>query len=385
MMRRDKRLWAFRLALFAIGSLSIASLLLYFFGVSTFVMLSTVLISVEFAGLVALTLYAWRRNWTEATRLLLGGLWAGCLATLAYDIVRIPIIHSGIPVFKAISYFGTVLLEVEHPTPTSELLGWTYHFSNGVSFALMYVALAASPGPITAVLWGLLLEGAMLLTPYAEVFGYQRDARFMAITIGSHAVYGYALWLGLRSFGAGGKLLDPRWIAVGLLAVPIGLSATAVDFNARFAPRIPKSPPPYIGPHLYTVWNVPEPDRVAVIWTMKRFVDRDAVFQFIEPFEKTKFGKPFDMPEASVRRSGTQSATQILVAEQNLEDAKVGALARMTGLTEVTPWMLASDPDAGALAERLRRTADANCGKRLSAACLPAVLNDLDAWYQLER
>jgi len=57
----------------------------------------------------------------------------------------------------------------------------------------------------------------------------------------------------------------------------------------------------------------------------------------------------------------------------------------MTGLTEVTPWMLASNPDAGALAERLRRTADANCGKRLSAACLPAVLNDLDAWYQLER
>lgn len=381
MMRLDRRLWAFRIALFAVGSLSIGSLLLYFFGVSTFVRLSTVLISIEIVALAALTWHAWRHGRTDTLRLLLGGLWAGSLATLAYDVVRIPIIHSGIPVFKAISYFGTTLLAVERPTPASELLGWAYHFSNGVSFALMYAALAVSPGPLTAVLWGLLLEGAMLLTPYAEVFGYQRDARFMAITIGSHAVYGCAIWLGLRRFNASERLLEPRWIVLGLLAVPIGLSATAVDFNVRFAPKIPASPPPYIGPHLYTVWNVPEPDRVAVIWTMKRFVDRDAVFHFIEPFETVTFGRPFDMPEASIRRSGTQSATQVLMFERHLDGAKLGALAQMAALTEITPWMLASDPDAGALAERLRRTAETSCGKRLSAACLPSVLSDLDAWY----
>jgi hypothetical protein len=377
-------LLAFRIALFALGSLSIGSLLLYFFGIATFVTLSTVLISVEIVGLIGLTWYAWSHKKTDATRLLVGGLWAGCLATLAYDVVRIPIIHSGIPVFKAISYFGTVLLGVDRPTASSEFLGWTYHFSNGVSFALMYVALAGGrPGPATAVLWGLLLEGAMLVTPYAEVFGYQRDLRFMSITIGSHAVYGYVMWLALRSFGSGGKLLDPRWIIAGLLTVPIGLSATAVDFNSRFAPKIPQSPPPYIGSHLYTVWNVPEPDRVAVIWVMSRFVERDAVFYFIEPFDKPKFGKPFDLPEAQIRRTGTQSATEGLVADHHLRnDPKLAALAHMTELTEITPWQLASDREAGWLADRLRTTADTKCGKRLSSSCLPALLSDLDEWYR---
>ena len=55
----------------------------------------------------------------------------------------------------------------------------------------------------------------MLLTPYAEVFGYQRDGRFMAITIGSHAVYGFVLWLGLRYYGRLGHgqsiLAVPCW------------------------------------------------------------------------------------------------------------------------------------------------------------------------------
>src|SRR5262249_31237096 len=141
-----------------------------------------------------------------------------------------------------------------------------------------------------------------------------------AISISSHAVYGLVIWLGLRSFLDGRERPAAGWLAAGLLAVPVGLGAMAGDFNLRYAPKIPMSPPPYIGPHLYTAWNVPEPDRVAVIWLMQRFVDRSATFQFIAPFEKVKFGKPFDIPEADVRRSATQSATQVLVAERRLKD-----------------------------------------------------------------
>jgi len=354
---------------------------LYFLGVARFVDVCTALNALEGVGLASLTLVAWRHPWVEAKRLLAGGVVAGCIATVAYDIVRVPIVYSGIPVFKAITYFGTVFLGVDRSTPLSEVIGWAYHLSNGVSFALMYAAIAPRPGPVSAVLWGLSLEAAMLLTPYAEVFGYQRDLRFFAITIGSHAVFGLAMWLGLHAFDAKDRF-GRGWLTPAVLAVPVGLTIMAADFHRLYAASLPQSPPAYIGAHLYTVWNVPEPDRVAVIWIMKRFVDRDATFHFIEPFEAIKFGTPFDVPEARVRRSGASSATQVLIAIENLRDPRLDRLAHMTALTEVTPWMLANDSEAGALAGHMRSVAEVSCGRALTNQCLLTLLLDLDDWHR---
>lgn len=369
---RPPRLW-----IFALASLSIGSLLLYFLGVASFAALSTLLLTLEAAGLVLVA-----RN-REARTLLAAGLWAGLLATFAYDIVRVPIVQSGVPVFKAISYFGTTLLGVERPTVASEAIGWAYHLSNGVSFALMYAALVPRPAPVTGILWGLLLEGVMLLTPYAEVFGYQRDSRFLTITIGSHAVYGLVLWLGLRSWT---RLPKPRpALAAAALCVPLSLAAMSWDFSSRYSRKIPLSPPPYAGPELYTTWNVPEPDRILVIWALLRFVEPSARFHFIEPFEKLRLGKPFDVPEAAIRRHGLQSATQHLIASRKLpQDArleKLQRLARMTNFTEVSPWMLAADPESGRLAEKVRALAETHCGKALSASCLPALNAAIDTWF----
>jgi hypothetical protein len=370
----------FRVLLFFAGSLSVGSLLLYFFGVATFSLLCLSLSAVEIGILAFLTWWAWSQNWLRARRLLISGLWAGLLATLAYDLVRVPIVHGGVPVFKAISYFGTALLGKDRPTVASEFLGWSYHLSNSVSFALMYAAIMLRPGVVTAVLWGLVLEGVMLITPYAEVFGYQRDAKFMAITIGSHVVFGLVLWLGLRYCDR--VSMKPAWMGAAAVLVPVCLTLIAADFHSLYARKIPPSPPGYMGPHLYTVWSVPEPDRVAVIWLTKRYVDRDAVFHFIEPFEKVKYGKPFDMPEAQVRRSGTQSATEVVRTAIGGKDKKLDALAHMTGLTEISPWMLATDEEAGHLAERMRKVADTACGRSMTITCLPVLLQDLDGWYK---
>ena len=155
----------------------------------------------------------------------------------------------------------------------------------------------------------------------------------------------------------------------------------AVHFDYLFAAKIPQSPPPYVGTHLYTVWNVPEPDRVAVIWVMKRFVDREAVFHFIEPFDKVNVGKPFDMPEAGVRRSGTQSATRVLIADKGLKIAALDELARTTDLIEITPWAVNSDPKGLQLVDRLKTIATNTCGRNLSNSCLPCLMTELDRWF----
>jgi len=315
---------------------------------------------------------------------LVSGLWTGALATLAYDLVRIPVAHSGIPVFKAVSYFGTLLLGVQSPTPVSEVLGWAYHLSNGVSFGLMYVALFRTTKIYTAVIWGLTLEAVMLLTPYAEVFGYRRDAKFFAITFGAHAVYGAVLYLALRLWnGIGSFQLRPAHVAAGVICVVLGLSLIAADSYRSYARNLPPSPPAYIGPHLYTSWDVPEPDRIVAMWVTKRFVEPQASFYFIRPFEAIRYGRPFDVPEAEIRRHGIRSATQFLLDQRGLNsDAKLNALARMTYLNEVTPWMLASDPEVGQLTQRLRLAAEKECGQSMNSDCVERLFQELDHFYQ---
>jgi hypothetical protein len=376
--------WAVRLLVFGLGSLSVGSLLAYFFGLASFGTSSGVLLTIEGLGLAALAGLARARGWRDAQDVIRGGLWAGCLATLVYDVVRIPIVHAGIPVFKAISYFGTVLLAVDRPTPLSDLAGWSYHASNGVSFGLMYAALVTRPGPITAVLWGLSLEAAMLMTPYAEVFGYQRDARFMAITIGSHACYGLTLWLALRHFQAG--TLSRVRAAGGVAVVGLGLLLVAADFHRLDAAVLPPSPPNDLGSELHVTWDVPEPDRVAALWLMKRFQRPDARFHFLPPFQALSYGVPFDVPEAEVRRAGSLAATEVLIQRLGkTDDARLAVLGRMAHLAEVTPWMMPSDPEAGALASALRESAALTCGERLRAACLDGVFATLDRWYARHR
>jgi hypothetical protein len=357
--------------------------LLYFQGVSSFVYLASATIIIEVVTLSFIAVLASKCNEKEVLNLLISGLWSGCFATLAYDIVRLPIALSGVPVFKAISYFGTVLLTLGHSSPVSEIFGWAYHLSNGISFGLMYAALISKPGPITAILWGMMLEGVMLLTPYAEVFGYRRDAKFLAITIGAHAVYGLVLWLALRTAARE----DFRWtrkpLIAGFVGVPLGLAVMAADFHQRYASHLPPSPPAYLGPHLYTTWDVPEPDRIVVMWMTRRWVEPQAQFHFIPPFETIRYGRPFDLPEAEIRRQGTLSASEYVLSEHKLKrDPKLEALVRMTHLNEITPWMLASDPAAGQLTEQLRTQADQLCGKALNANCAEQLFAWLDRWYE---
>jgi hypothetical protein len=222
----------------------------------------------------------------------------------------------------------------------------------------------------------------MLLTPYVEVFAYRLDARFLAITIGAHAVYGLVLWIMLRPWSSARRMTASPSVAVGVLCVPLGISAIALDFHARFANRLPPSPPPYIGNHLYTTWDVPEPDRLAALWVLHRFVDQDARFHFVPPFKPIHYGQAFDLPEAVIRRQGASSATEVLVQKTGLDsDARLRSLAAMTHLVEVTPWMLPIDAEASQVAQEIRQVSASACGRVLTASCIEKVFRFLDDWY----
>src|SRR5438094_878851 len=107
----------------ALGASSIATLLLYFYGVAELGHSVRVLLVPSTAALVVLIVWARRTDRRELYDRIMGGLWAGLFASLAYDIARIPIAHAGIPVFRAISYFGTVFLDQPNPPSPPKYLG----------------------------------------------------------------------------------------------------------------------------------------------------------------------------------------------------------------------------------------------------------------------
>lgn len=375
----------------ALGAASIATLLLYFYGAAGMGEGVKVLLLPALLLLALLVVWARRTGREELYERTLAGLWAGGLATLAYDVVRVPIAMSGVPVFKAISYFGTVILGQHTPTVASEVVGWTYHLTNGIGFGLMYAAVIRKPRWWTAAAWGLFLEFAMLRTPYAEVFGYKLSQGFVAISLGAHVVYGLALWLFLRQWdgwsdepGGGGRRAlrhRPSIAALTFALVPLGLGTVAADFHVRHVASIPPSPPPYLGPHLYTTWNALEPDRLAAMWVLKRFVDPEARFHFVEPFSHIAHGVPFDTPEAEVRRTGGQSATEVLVASLGRsQDENLALLGRMAQLYEITPWRMPADPVAHGIGLELMGAAG-RCETGEISACVERAFKFLDGWY----
>ena len=151
--------------------------------------------------------HVWRAVWI--------GLLGGLIAAVAYDVFRLPFvfakewgIDSVVPpmeLFKVFPRFGAMVLgqpidQPAYPVGT-QIVGWIYHFSNGATFGVMYLALVSNATKrhwSWAVLFALTLELAMLLTPYPSVFGIPLTARFVSITIAAHAIFGTGLGLSVR-------------------------------------------------------------------------------------------------------------------------------------------------------------------------------------------
>ena len=147
------------------------------------------------------------------------GAGAGFLAAVAYDVFRLPFvfarqwgIDSVVPplnLFKVFAAFGAMLagesLTQSKYSTAVVLLGWAYHFSNGVTIGVMYLALIGDARRrhwTWAVALAVGLELGMLLTPYPRVFGIPVSSSFVAVTMSAHAVFGVCLGLFARTIAS---------------------------------------------------------------------------------------------------------------------------------------------------------------------------------------
>jgi hypothetical protein len=115
--------------------------------------------------------------------------------------------------FKVFPRFGAMVLgepiEQSHYLLITQIVGWIYHFSNGATFGVMYVAMIGNPTRrhwAWAVAMAVVLEAGMLVTPYPQVFNIPVTTRFVMVTIAAHAIFGVGLGLTVRT-------LAKRWVA----------------------------------------------------------------------------------------------------------------------------------------------------------------------------
>jgi hypothetical protein len=196
-----------RLGVFVLSASSIVCLLAEFYGLCP---MRRFTLAVFLPCLLGLVL------WSGVDRRLLFpvlfGAGCGLLAAVAYDVFRLPFVFSNewglrgivphLKLFNAFPAFGAMILGEAYPRASyrfsEHLLGWTYHFSNAVSFGIMYVAAVGDPRVrhwTWAVLMAVGLEIGMLATPYTRALGIPLTVTFVWATLAAHLIFGVVLGL----------------------------------------------------------------------------------------------------------------------------------------------------------------------------------------------
>ena len=147
--------------------------------------------------LTVVWVWAGKNNREYLHQALVIGFWGGLLGTLAYDAVRIPfLVLLGQRVFAPISVYGVWLAEADISSRLSEILGWGYHFSNGITFGIMYALFMRRRHWLWAIPWAFLLETIAIFSPFSQIFNLSGNYGAIGIAYLGHVAYGLPLgWL----------------------------------------------------------------------------------------------------------------------------------------------------------------------------------------------
>jgi hypothetical protein len=179
-----------------LGVLSVTSLLAWVYGLGSFRTWFLVTGAPAVVALVALAIAAARGRGPRDLRLaLVGGALGGLAGTIGYDLFRIPFVVGGLRLFAPIDSYGVLLMGADGSSPTTGFVGWAYHFTNGIGFGIAYAAVALGRRWPWAVLWGLLLETATIVTPFVDSYGLRGHWDLIAIAYAAHIGYGVPLGL----------------------------------------------------------------------------------------------------------------------------------------------------------------------------------------------
>jgi hypothetical protein len=213
--------WPARLVVFMLAAMSIWCLLAEFYDLCSMRLFTFWIFIPATAALVLLAIADRTKGDGLLWRGVVIGAAAGFLAACAYDIFRIPFVVAvadrvgpdwlRLPLFKVFPRFGAMILAQPYDATTTDsqftlmahIVGWVYHFSNGITFGVMYMALvgdATRRSWFWAVHFATGLELAMLFTPYTTFFGIHMTTKFVIATLSAHVIFGIVLGLLAKRF-----------------------------------------------------------------------------------------------------------------------------------------------------------------------------------------
>jgi hypothetical protein len=196
-----------RIIVFLLASMSIACLLAEMYRLCPMRPFTLAVFLPACCALVAIALYDRLRGDGRLCRMILIGATAGFAAAVSYDIFRLPFVFSkqwglsavvpALPLFKVFPQFGAMILNTTDSTSLGAIaLGWVYHFSNGITFGIMYAMMINGEWRrrwTVAILFAVGLELALLFTPYPATFGIRVSAAFIVVTLAAHAIFGVTM------------------------------------------------------------------------------------------------------------------------------------------------------------------------------------------------
>jgi hypothetical protein len=132
--------------------------------------------------------------------------------------------------------------------------------------------------------------------------------------------------------------------------------------------------------HLYVTWRGVEPDKAASAWYIKRYVDREAVFEMQAPGSHVARGIAFDTPFARFRRIHNASTFETLLREHPSSDPVVQRIALITRDIEINLWQPKRFPESVVIDSRLKEVAARHAEGDVPIACLIAFFDHVYEW-----
>jgi len=236
--------WLLRLPLAAVACASVFSLLAWVYELGAFHLWAAFVGAPLIAALVAFAAWLPRSSvrgsprwpgtrgaprWPGTRAAIVAGALGGLIGTLGYDFFRVPFIFlGGFRLLAPIESYGVLLLDAETSSGLTDFAGWSYHFANGIGFGVAYALVAARRSWRWAVLWGLLLESAVVFSPFANTYALVTDdqIKWTPITIAYLAHIPYGIALGLLAQRPEATLAEARR-AVGPLRAPVAVAVVA--------------------------------------------------------------------------------------------------------------------------------------------------------------
>ncbi|HEX6355929.1 DUF6789 family protein [Actinophytocola sp.] len=173
---------------------SIAALLVHLSGLIRMPYTLSFLTAPGMVFLLCMTIWTGRVDRPLIVNRLRVGFVAGLAGLLAYNATRWVVgallsLHTS--PFYSIYIFGALITGKPEDTLAAGVAGWLYHVSNGVTFAIIYTLVAGPARWWFGLLWGLVLETAMLVIyPSSAILRPPALAPFVIVSLISHALYG---------------------------------------------------------------------------------------------------------------------------------------------------------------------------------------------------